>query len=106
MKRKYAITLAVIAAATLAIAALDPDTQAAKELRVFFLKSHGQTIAQLRVASGTLCEFRALDSSGLIEANKTTGIVKASNGVVLKITSGTNSITVTADQVEGRPAAD
>jgi hypothetical protein len=109
MKRKHATILAVIAAATLATAALHPGTQAAKEIRVIFLRSNGETIGQLHVASGTLCEFKALNSSGLVECDKTTGFVKANHGVAVTIRSGTNrtnSITVTADEVEARPEAD
>ncbi|HZR16213.1 MAG TPA: hypothetical protein VFE51_02700 [Verrucomicrobiae bacterium] len=108
MKRKYAITLAVIAGATLATAALHPGTQASKEIRVIFLRSNGETIGQLHVVSGTLCEFNALNSSGLIECDKATGFIKANYGVAVTIRSGTsrtNSIRVTADEIEARPEA-
>ena len=72
------------------------------------LRSNGETIGQLHVASGTLCLFKALNSSGLVECDKTTGLVKAKHGVTVTIYSGnnrTNSITVTADEVEARPEA-
>jgi hypothetical protein len=108
MKRKHAITLAVMAAATLATAALHPGTQAAKEIRVILLRSNGEEIGQLHIASGTLCAFQALNSSGLVECDKTTGVIKANHGAVVTIRSGinrTNSITVTADEVEARPEA-
>jgi hypothetical protein len=109
MKRKQTITLAVIAAATLASAALHPATQAAKEIRVISLKSNGETIGELHVPSGVLCEFKALNSSGLVHCDKMTGFIKANHGVAVTIMSGThrtNSITVTADEIEARPRAD
>lgn len=108
MKPKYTITLAVIAAATLATAALHPETQSSKEIRMISLKSNGETIGQLHVAPGSLCLFKALSSSGVVECDKANGFVKAKHGVTVTICSGTNrtnSITVTADEVEARPDA-
>ena len=109
MKRKYAVTLAVLAASALLTAAVHPGVQNSKEPRVIVLRSNGETIGELHVASGALCEFKALNSSGLVECDKTTGFIKANHGVAVTIMSGThrtNSITVTADEIEARPQAD
>ena len=69
------------------------------------LKSHGETIAELRVPAGKELEFKALGSSGSADFDVSTGMWRASNGAVLKIVSGTNSITVAADEIEGGPVA-
>jgi hypothetical protein len=106
MKRKYAIAVVTAAAAVFTTAAVRPGTFPAKDLRVFFLRSQGKTIAELRVAAGTSCEVQSLSPSGWSEFYQSAGVIKASNGALLKIISGTNSVTVTADEIEGRPEAE
>jgi hypothetical protein len=103
MNRKYIPPLAIATIATLLLAAAQGG--ASRQTSVFLLKSQGKTIAELRVEPGTPYEIQPLNSSGRLELVKTTGEVFASNGAKLTITSGTNSVTVTADEIEGRPEA-
>ena len=101
MKHKHAVALVIVAVATLTFAALAIEGNVSKGPKVFLLKSQGKTIAELRVRAGTeICGL-----SGQLEYNQATGTLRASRGrgVVLKIGSGTNSITVAADEVEGVP---
>jgi hypothetical protein len=101
MKRKHTVALVIVAVATLTFGALALEGNGSKGPKVFLLKSQGKTIAELRVLAGT--ETRSL--SGQMEYNQATGTLRASRGrgVVLKIGSGTNSITVAADEVESVP---
>ena len=66
-------------------------------------------MGELHLGSGSVCEFKAINSSGVVECDKTTGVIKATHGVAVTISSGThrtNSITVTADEIEARPQAE
>jgi hypothetical protein len=105
MKRKYGVALAVVAVSSLGFAALALDGHSSKISKVFVLKSHGETIAELRVPAGKEVEFKALGSSGSADFEVSTGMWRGSNGAILKIVSGTNSITVTADEIVGSPVA-
>ena len=105
MKRKHAVALIIVTVVTVTFAALALEGHVSKGPKVFLLKSQGAVIAELRVPAGTECEVTSRDSSGRVEYNQTTGTLSASGGAVLKISTGTNSVTVTADDVEGVPEA-
>ena len=104
MKQKNILAFAVTVASTLAFTLLARDGHSSKGSGVFLLKSHGETIAELRVLPGTQCNVESLGPNGSAEYNTTAGAWHVTKGGVLKVVSGTNSITVTADEIEGRPA--
>ena len=54
MKRKHVVALAIGAVSSLAFAAVGLEGHSSKLAKVFVLKSHGQTIAELRVPAGVL----------------------------------------------------
>ena len=100
MNRKYAATLTLIAAAAFGLGVAAENTT--KSPNVFFLKSHGKKIAELRREPGTTLEITAHDSDGQVEFTLETGAFSLTNGAKLKLISGTNSVTITADEIEGR----
>lgn len=105
MNRKYILALALATITTLVLAA--PGAITSKKPMTYLLKSRGKTIAELRVVDTSACEFEVqpMNSSGWAEYDEASGSLTASNGATLKIISGTNSITVAADEIEGRPEA-
>src|SRR5262245_38406864 len=100
MKNKYAITVAV-AVAGISLAALAQRQAPAGKL--YLLKAGGKTIAELRVQPSTTVEVQSAGSSGRSEFNVSTGTLLATGGATLKLTAGTNSISVRADEIESVP---
>jgi hypothetical protein len=103
MKRKHAGAFVIVAVASLTLAALALEGHASKGPKVFLLRSQRRTIAELRIQAGTECVVMSSNPSGRMEYNQTTGTLSASRGVVLRISAGTNSVTVAADEVESVP---
>jgi len=115
MKHKYVAGLIAFAVVTLGLAVFAFDNSQPQgagvhrvtnfkrtsaptdQTEVFLLKSHGKAIAELRALPGT--GFH-LSVDGRAEYNVATKTVIANGRVVLKITSGTNSLSVTADEIE------
>jgi hypothetical protein len=75
------------------------DKQASGE-RVFLLKSGGVTIAELRVRAPEAVSIESANSSGHSEYNAGTGTVVAKGGVILKVTAGTSSTSLRAEEIE------
>jgi hypothetical protein len=105
MKSKRFIALIAVVLATISLAALGVEEHISKGPMRFLLKSPGGLIAELRIRAGAECKFMASSASSQVEYDEQAGTVKARGGVILKIVSGTNSITVTADEIEGGPDA-
>jgi len=113
MKTKHAVFLTLIGiVATLGSASLAVEGQELKrtfflgsfklavfEPQVYLLKSHGDSLAELRLREGTRIEFASGDSSGTIRYDVDRKSITASNGVILRIVVGTNAVTVAADEV-------
>lgn len=104
MKRNNTIAILVTVVATLAFAVFARDGRSSKGSGVFLLKSNGKTIAELRVLPGTQCNVESRGPNGSAEYDTTAGRWHVTKGGVLKVVSGTNSITVAADEIEGSPA--
>ena len=73
--------------------------------RMFMLKSGGVTLAELRVPRSASVAVENADSSGHSEYNSTTGTVLAKGGAILKLTTGTTSISARADEIASLPDA-
>ncbi len=100
MKQKYAAVVAVI----VAVASL--TTLAQKQVpagRVFLVKAGGRTIAELRLRQDVTFTVEGAGSSSRGQYDKTTGMLVATGGVTLKLSAGTNSISVRADEIESVP---
>ena len=102
MKHKHTVALVIVAVATLTFAALALEGNVSKGPKVFLLKSQGKTIAELRVQAGTE-NPRPFWPDGIQPGDRHAARKSRGRGVVLKIGSGTNSITVAADEVESVP---
>jgi hypothetical protein len=105
MKRKNVAVFVFGATATLTLAAFAFDGNSSKVPGLFLLKSHGKTVAELHVLPGTDCAIESQGRSNSAEYDTATGTWRARGSVVLKVISGTNSITVSADEIEGGPVA-
>ncbi len=122
MKRKFAAALVAVVIIALSLAALAFEKASSNGARVFWvrdltfkpeppygpteflLKSGGRTIAELRVLAGTQFEVSSTTPSGHVAFNQATRTLAANEGAVLKVTAGTNSVTVRADEIETVPA--
>src|SRR5579862_6511660 len=71
--------------------------------KVYLLKSGGEPIAELRVRASANVEIESATSSGHSEYNTSTGAIVARGGAILKLTAGTNSISVRAEEIESVP---
>jgi predicted ribosomally synthesized peptide with SipW-like signal peptide len=98
MKRKYAVALVAVVVAAGSLAAF-ADKQASAG-KVLLLKSGGKTIAELRVRATVNLAVQCANSSGHAEYDKSTGALVASGGAILTLSTGTNSISVRADEIE------
>ena len=98
MKYKYAAALAAVVVTAFSLAA--PAQKQGTAERVFLLKSGGATLAELRVRAATKIAVESPDSSGHSEYNPSTGRLFATGGAILKLTAGTNSISVRAGEIE------
>ena len=101
MKYKYAAALVAVVVTTLSLAALAEKQSSGG--KVYLLKSGGETIAELRVRASVSVAIQSAGSAGHAEYNTSTGTVVARGGAILKLTAGTNSISVRADEVESVP---
>ena len=72
--------------------------------RVFMLRSGGATIAELRLRGAAPVAVQSANSSGDLGYATSTGALLARGGVVLKVTAGTKSVSVRADEIESVPA--
>ena len=97
MKYKYGLLIAAVAT-TVTLATL-AQKQASAE-KVYLLKAGGETIAELRVREAANVAVLALGSSSQAEYNTSTGTMVAKGGATLKLTAGTHSISVRADEIE------
>jgi hypothetical protein len=103
MKSKYVAVCVTIALTTLSLVALG-EKQAQHE-RVFLLKSGGETLGELHLRGHANIALQPANSSGDTDYNMATGVMHARGGAVLKLTSGTNSISVQAEEIESVPAS-
>lgn len=94
-----------VAFAILGLALLAAETQLAKRSRVYLLKSGGDTVAELRVKAGAECEIRRNDHSGPPILDPKSGALRETVRVVLKIGTGTNWVTVSAEDIVAAPEA-
>jgi hypothetical protein len=101
MRYKYAAALVAVVATTLSLAAF-AEKQALGG-KVYLLKSGGKTIAELRVRASADVAIESANSSGHSEYNASTGAMVARGGAILKLTAGTNSISVRAEEIESVP---
>ena len=99
MKYKHAVLVTVVVT-TVSLAALAEKASAGK---VYLLKAGGETIAELRVRGAANVAVETAGSGGHAEYNMSTGTVVARGGAILKLTAGTNSISVRADEIESVP---
>src|SRR5437868_4199671 len=67
--------------------------------RIFVLKSNGKPVAELKALPGTELSI----SGGHSDLDIRTGRLTCGGGVVLNIGTGTNSVSVTADEIESVP---
>jgi len=100
MKYKYAVLVAVVVT-TVSLAALAEKQASAG--KVYLLKAGGETIAELRVRGAANVAVETTDSTGHAEYDFITGTLVARGGAILKLTAGTNSISVQADEIESVP---
>jgi len=100
MKYRHAVLVAVVVT-TVSLAALAEKQASAG--KVYLLKAGGETIAELRVREAANVAVETAGSGGHAEYNTSTGTVVARGGAILKLTAGTNSISVRADEVESVP---
>jgi hypothetical protein len=120
MKRKNPILFsAAIFAAMLGTASLGIEDQAPKEqitkfksakipvseLKVYMLKSHGEAIAKIEVPVGSTIEVGSADPAGHVSYDQSSRSMINRKGIVVKILSGTNSVTILADEIEERKVA-
>jgi hypothetical protein len=97
-KYQYAAALATVVVIALSLAASAQKQGAAG--RVFLLKSGGAALAELRVRAATNIAVESADFSGHSEYDPSTGRLFATGGAILKLTDGTNSISVRAGEIE------
>jgi len=100
MKFKHVVLVAVVVATASLAALAEKQASAGK---VYLLKAGGETIAELRVRGGANVAVETADPAGHAEYNASTGTVVARGGAILKLTAGTNSISVRADEIESVP---
>jgi len=101
MKYKYAAALVAVVVTTLSLAALAQKQGSGG--KVYLLKSGGETIAELRVRASASFTIQSANSSGHSDYNVATGAMIATGGAILTLTTGTNSISVRADEIESVP---
>jgi hypothetical protein len=101
VKHKYAAALVAVVVTTVSLAALAEKQASAG--KVYLLKAGGETIAELRVRASANIEVEGANASGHAEYNTSTGTMVAKGGAILKLTAGTNSISVRADEIESVP---
>jgi hypothetical protein len=100
MKSKYVAAAVTIAFTTLTLVAL-AEKQAHRE-RVFLLKSGGETLGELHLRGPSQFGLSAT-SGGQANFDTATGVMRAKGGAVLTLTSGTNSISVRAEEIQSVP---
>ena len=98
MKYKYAVVLVAVVVTTVCLAALAEKQVSAG--KVYLLKAGGETIAELRVRGAAKVGVEAAGSDGYGEFDMSTGTIVARHGAILKLTAGTNSISVRAEEIE------
>jgi hypothetical protein len=101
MKSKYVAACVTIVLTTLGLVAL-AEQQAQRE-KVFLLKSGGKTLGELHLSKHVNIALSPANSSGGTVFNMATGSMLAKGGAVLTLTSGTNSISVHAEEIESVP---
>ncbi len=101
MACKCAAALLGIVVTTLSLAAL--AGKQASGGKVYLLKAGGETIAELRVRASAAVAVESANAAGRSEYNTSTGTMLASGGAILRVTAGTNSISVRADEIESVP---
>ena len=98
MKYKYAAALVAVVVTTLSLAALAQSQASGR--KVYLLKSGGETIAELRVRASASVTIESVNASGHTEYNTSSGTKVARGGATLRLTAGTNSISVRAEEIE------
>jgi hypothetical protein len=101
MKLKHIAAAVTLALTTFSLAAL-AEKQAQHE-KIFLLKSGGETIGELHLRGHANIAIAPAISSGLANYNMATGVLAAKGGAILTLTSGTNSISVRAEEIESVP---
>jgi hypothetical protein len=100
MKFKHVVLVAVVVATASLAALAEKQASAGK---VYLLKAGGETIAELRVRGAASVAVETAGSASHAEYDTSTGTVVARGGAILKLTAGTNSISVRADEIESVP---
>ncbi len=100
MKVKNAALLAVVVTTASLAALAQKQVPAGK---VFLVKAGGQTIAELRLRQGATFAVEGAGPSSRLQYDKTAGMLVATGGVTLKLSAGTNSISVRAEEIESVP---
>jgi hypothetical protein len=104
MKHKIAVALVAVIVVAVSLAAF-----AEKQVsggKVILLKSGSELVAELHVRSSakvTLQCSTSTPSSADSDYNMKTGALVATGGAILKLSVGTNSITVRADEIQSVP---
>jgi hypothetical protein len=98
MKYKYGAALVAVVVTTVSLAAVTEKRTSGQS--VFLLKSGGATIAELRVQAAATVSIESTNPSGYSEYNRGSGLIVARGGAILRLTTGTNSISVRADEIE------
>ena len=105
MKHKIAVALVAAVVVVVSLAAF-AEKQAARG-KVFLLKSASDIVAELHVRPSANVTGVTLQcsspSSGHSDYNLKTGTLVARGGAILKLSVGTNSITVQADEIQSAP---
>jgi len=96
------IIMGAFAAASMAVEEFKSAKIPISELKAYMLKSHGEVIARIEVPTGTTIEVASADPSGHLTYNQLSRSMTSSKGIVVKIVSGTNSISIVADEMEER----
>jgi hypothetical protein len=100
---KHKIAVALVAALVVVVSLAACAEKQASGGKVFLLKSGGKAIAELRVLPSAIAAVECADSSGHAEYNMSTRTMVARGGAILKLTAGTDAISVRADQIESLP---
>ena len=104
MKYKYVTVVVAVAICTLSVLAL-AQKQVQRD-RVFLLKAGGEVLGELHLrGTGNVSVEGSSGHHGGVDYNAGTGVMSVKGGATLTFKTGTNSISVQAEEIEGAPGA-
>ncbi len=102
---KYNYAAALVAAVVMAAGCAGPGGKQSTAQKVYLLNAGGETLAELWPQASATVAVEGVNASSHSEYHPTTGTMVAKGGAILKVTSGTSSISVQADEIESVPAS-